>query len=233
MAWRILRVAAFMFRYILGDIAVGLLRPSRRESFRIGAYLKWARNTLETFGVEARVEGRGLVPPSGNAPRVFMCNHQSQLDIPVLVASLGEKIGFVAKKELTRVPILAYWMRQVGCVFIDRADKSGARKSLAAAAASLEGRSLVVFPEGTRSKTGELLPIKSGGLRMAVMAGAQIIPVRLRNTRNAFEARPRGTRVPVPVEVRFFPSLDTRGWPDEKASWLKVKNYLEECWTAR
>jgi len=148
----------------------------------------------------------------------------------VLVSSLEAKVGFVAKKELSRIPLLAYWMREVGCVFIDRSDKSGARKSLEMAAAALGNGSLVVFPEGTRSKTGELLPIKSGGLRMAVMAHAQIIPVRIRNSRNGFEARAPGARGPIHVQARFFAPLDTEGWPDERASWQKVKTYLEECW---
>ena len=138
--------------------------------------------------------------------------------------------SFVAKQELSRIPILAYWMRKVGCVFIDRSNKREARASMEKAAEAMAERSFVVFPEGTRSKTGEILPIKLGGLRMAILAGAQVVPVRIRNTRAAFESRKPGMKEPMSVQVQFFPHVDTRGMADEKTSWLKIKDYLEECW---
>ena len=230
MTLRILRVAAFMLRSAFVYSFLGLFNRSRREVYLPRAFFAWARYALEVFDVELKVRGREGVPPPEGGPRIFLCNHQSQLDIPVLIASLEEKIGFMAKKELGRIPLLAYWMRQLGCVLIDRADKRGARKSLEAAAAALGNRSLVIFPEGTRSKSGALLPIKLGGLRLSVMAGARIVPVHIRNSRGAFEARVPGDRGPIPVHLRFFPSLDTRGWTDERASWLKIRDYLEACW---
>jgi 1-acyl-sn-glycerol-3-phosphate acyltransferase len=161
---------------------------------------------------------------------VLLCNHQSQLDIPALVAALEESTGFVAKKELGKVPLLAWWMRRVGCVFIDRSDKYAARKAMGEVARNMGAHPLAVFPEGTRSKTGTLLPIKFGGLRLAVQARAQIIPVHIRNTRTALEARTASTPKTVPVELRFFPPLDARDLPDEKESWGKVRDYLEACW---
>ncbi len=221
-----------MLRRLLGYTWLGLVKKSSRETYLTWAYLSWAHYALDVFGVELEVQGRDRVPAAGNAPRVFLCNHQSQIDIPVLVAALEEKLGFVAKKELNSVPLLAYWMRQIGCVFIDRSDKSGARKSLEEAAASLGSRSLVVFPEGTRSKSGELLPVKSGGLRMAALAGAEIIPVRIHNSRNVFEARAAGVRGPIPVQVQFFAPMNVRDETNERAAWQKVKVYLEECWAS-
>lgn len=139
-------------------------------------------------------------------------------------------VGFVAKKELGRIPILAFWMRAVGCVFIDRSDKHGAKRALEAAAKTLDDRPLVVFPEGTRSKTGKRLQVKLGGIRMAVMAGARVIPVHIHNSRAAYEAYDPNGVFPVPVELRFFHPLETQGMPDEKASWNRIKDYLEECW---
>ena len=231
MIWRMLRIIAFMVRRLLGYAWLGVFNRSKRESYLIWAYISWAHFILKVFNVQLEVRGRECVPPAGNGPRVFLCNHQSQLDSPVLVAAIEEKVGFVAKKELGRVPLLAFWMREIGCVFIDRSDKAGAHKSLEKAASELGDGILTVFPEGTRSKTGSLLPIKSGGLRMAVAAGAQIIPVHIENSRNAFEARASGTR-DIPVQIRFFPPINSRQENGEKITWQNVKTYLEECWAS-
>ncbi len=227
-AWAIARVAAFMVYSLVVYAFAGLRGAAVQRRVLDRLYVRWARLALRAFGAELSVEGAGNLPPADGAPRVILCNHQSQLDIPSLVASLGERVGFVAKKELGDIPLLSFWMRRVGCVFIDRADKAGARNALAAAAQMLGDHPLVVFPEGTRSKTGALLPVKSGGIRMAVQAGAWIVPVHVRDTRAAFEARTRGGTVP--VRLRFFPPIDGRTLPDEKASWQQVKTELEGCW---
>ncbi len=178
------------------------------------------------------MEGAGYLPAQRSAPRIFLSNHQSQLDIPALAAAASESLGFVAKKELGKIPLLAFWMRQVGCIFIDRSDRRGAHRALEEAARGLREnpRPLVVFPEGTRSKTGELLPVKTGGLRMALLAGAQVIPVRIRGTRSAFEARDPAAPEPHAASVRFFPPLDTAALSDDKASWNAIREYVERCW---
>ncbi len=232
MIGRIFRVAAYMFRHLFWYAACGLAGKGRRRQFLSQAYVAWAHYALRVFDVALQVEGRENFPASSSRPRVLLSNHQSQIDIPALVAATGETIGFVAKQELGRIPLLAYWMRQVGCVFIDRGRQSNARKVLEETSAHLGPNALVVFPEGTRSKSGALLPVKLGGLRMAVLARAQIIPVHVANSRNAFEARPARARVPIPVRVRFFPALDAQGWKDGKPAWLEVKAYLEKCWAA-
>src|SRR5690606_14344139 len=91
-------------------------------------------------------------------------------------------------------------------------------------------RPLVVFPEGTRSKTGKRLTLKMGGMRMALLAGARIIPVHINNSRAAYEAFDPKAPTPLPVDLRFFPAMETKGMPDEKASWNAMKEYVEKCW---
>lgn len=232
MVWRVLRVVVFMLRRILVYTWLKWFDRKGYEAYLVPSVVAWSALTLRVFNVELEVLGRDQIPLRRNGPRIFLSNHQGQIDIPVLIEAVQDKVGFVAKQELGRIPILSYWMRQIGCVFIDRADKAGALDSLKKAAASIGNNSLVIFPEGTRSKTGEILPVKTGGLRMAVMANAEIIPVRIRNSRNAFEAREPGSKGPIPVQVRFFPPVDLSGVADERAAWQKVKAYLEECWAA-
>src|SRR5690606_3296570 len=185
------------------------------------------------FKVDLRVSGREHLPverASKDTPRVYLCNHNSWLDIPAMTAGTGEGVGFVAKKELGRIPLLAFWMRAVGCVFIDRTNSTSARRTLEEAARTVGDRPLVVCAEGTRSKTGKRLPLKMGGMRMALLAGARVIPVHINNSRAAYEAFDPKAPTPLPVDLRFFPSLETKGLPDEKASWNAIKAYVEKCW---
>src|SRR6185436_3356029 len=119
-----------------------------------------------------------------------------------LVDALERRIGFVAEKELGSIPLLSYWMRQVGCVFIDRSDKTGAHRALERAAEGMGAHPLVVFPEGTRSKTGALLPAKIGGFRLAQLAQAQVLPVLVLGTRDAAENRGASSARAIPVRVR-------------------------------
>ncbi len=229
-AWRVARILAFM-AYCLRDYAwASLSGPKRARETIDRLFVEWGHYLLRVFKVDLRVTGREHLPADREAPRVYLCNHNSWLDIPAMTAGTGEGVGFVAKKELGRIPLLAFWMRAVGCVFIDRTDRQGARKALEDAARTVGSRPLVVFPEGTRSKTGKRLPLKMGGMRMALLARARVIPVHINNSRAAYEAfDPKGP-VPLPVDLRFFPPMETKGLPDEKASWNAIKAYVEQCW---
>jgi 1-acyl-sn-glycerol-3-phosphate acyltransferase len=228
--WRVIRILGFM-AYCLRDYAwAALSGPAHSRKVIARLFVEWGHYLLGVFKVELRVTGREHLPLERDTPRVYLCNHNSWLDIPAMTAGTGEGVGFVAKKELGRIPLLAFWMRAVGCVFIDRADRHGARKALEDAARTLGLRPLVVFPEGTRSKTGKRLPLKMGGMRMALLAGARIIPVHIHNSRAAYEAFDPKAPTPLPVDLRFFPAMETRGMPDEKASWNRIKEYVEQCW---
>jgi 1-acyl-sn-glycerol-3-phosphate acyltransferase len=228
--WRVIRILAFM-TYCLWDYTWAALHgPEERQKVVDRLFVEWGHFLLGVFQVDLRVTGRELLPTERDTPRLFLCNHNSWLDIPATLAAAEEGMGFVAKRELGRIPLLAFWMRATGCVFIDRSDKFGARKALENVARQMGIRPLVVFPEGTRSKTGARLPLKTGGLRMALMAGARIIPVHINNSRAAYEAFDSQGPIPLPVDLRFFPAMDTRGLPDEKASWNRMKEYVEACW---
>jgi 1-acyl-sn-glycerol-3-phosphate acyltransferase len=230
MMFRIMRIMALMAYCMVIYAKAVPFGPAARRAAINRLFPEWGRYLLRTFKVKLHVSGREHLAPAGGAPRVFLSNHQSQIDIPSITAATNMGVGFVAKKELGRIPILAFWMRAVGCVFIDRSDKHGARKALEGAAQTLGDRPLVVFPEGTRSKTGRRLPVKLGGIRMAVMAGAQVIPVHIHNSRSAYEAYDPQGEFPVPVALRFFAPMETAGMPDEKVSWNRIKEYLEACW---
>ena len=109
---------------------------------------------------------------------LFVANHTSQLDIPVLFAALPIPLRFLAKVELRRIPLVGRFISAMGMVFVDRRDGEAARRSIDELASSLaNGMSLMAFPEGTRSRGGELRPFKTGAFVAAIKSGAPVVPV--------------------------------------------------------
>jgi len=229
MIFRICRISLLMVGHMVGYALAGLRGHAAARRYLRRAFIGWAHFVLKTFDVRLQVTGRENLPTGGERPLIILANHQSQLDIPSLIAAVEGFVGFVAKKELGRVPILSYWMRQIGCVFIDRGNKNEAQRKLNETAAQMGETPLVVFPEGTRSKTGDLLPFKPGGARLAVLAKALVLPVRIEGTRNAFEAR-AGQSSPHEVRLTLYPVLDTADLPEDRSALDAVRVYVEECW---
>lgn len=233
MIFRVVKVLAYMLWRIFGFIGVSLFRKGETEAWLHRRFLGWTDMVLSTFDAEVTVAGaEHLAAPPAGRKLIIMANHQSQLDIPCLARAAGRVIGFVAKRELSRIPVLNYWMLRIGCVFIDRADKRGAHGALEKAAREMTGKPLVVFPEGTRSKDGAILPFKLGGTRLALLSQAVIVPVLIEGSRDAVENRKPGAG-PFRVRLTAFPPFDTRGMDESKASQFRIKEYVERCWHGR
>jgi 1-acyl-sn-glycerol-3-phosphate acyltransferase len=182
---------------VTGPIVVAIALVSQRASYRVCRLWVWIN--LWVCGV--RVRTRRLVPLDPSTPYVFMSNHRSQYDILAVVAALEEfQLRWVAKKELTRVPVFGWALKHTGHIIIDRSDHTQAVRTLSAAREQmLEGISVVIFPEGTRSSAGEtLLPLKKGGFMLALETGFPIVPMVVRGSR---EILPRGSWRPEPGEV--------------------------------
>jgi 1-acyl-sn-glycerol-3-phosphate acyltransferase len=156
----------------------------------------WSRISLFLAG--ARVTLRGMEHlPSG--PVIFMSNHQSNFDIPSLLASLPCRIYWIAKKELFDIPVFGASMKRGGYIPLDRSDGRKALKSMEAAAAIIRaGKSVVMFPEGTRSQDLRLLPFKRGGFMLALRAGVPVVPVTINGSGRV---NPAGRTVIRPGEI--------------------------------
>jgi 1-acyl-sn-glycerol-3-phosphate acyltransferase len=114
----------------------------------------------------------------GRQPVIFMSNHESQMDPPVLVAALPLPAVFIAKKELQYFPFIGWAAWAAGVIFIDRGNRERSIRSIQDAAQQIrDGKNVVIFPEGTRSRTGEMLPFKKGGFALAMEAGVPIVPL--------------------------------------------------------
>ena len=142
----------------------------------------WSRGVLWSGGV--RLETRFATPLPVDQPYVFMANHQSLFDIPALLAGLPGQTRFLAKRGLFQIPLFGWAMKLGGFISIDRGDRSRAGDSFAAAIRQLQaGSSAVVFPEGTRSTDGKLLPFQRGGFLLALKSGLPIVPVGIHGSR--------------------------------------------------
>jgi len=129
-------------------------------------------------GARLVVTGREHANPS--RPTVYVCNHQSTSDIPALLVALPVNVRFVAKKQLQWVPIVGWYLHLAGHIVVDRSNTRSAIASLDAAARKIRaGTSIIVFPEGTRTPDGRILPFKKGPFALALKAGAAICPVTI------------------------------------------------------
>lgn len=161
----------------LATIALGVFDPQGKLVYRINRF--WSALLLRLGGVSLRVRGRESL--NAREAYIFMANHQSNLDIPVLIQALPQfQLRWIAKKELLRVPLFGWAMWATKHITIDRADPMDARRSLERARKRIAaGISIVIFPEGTRSREGRLLPFKKGGFLMAAKTGVKIVPVTI------------------------------------------------------
>ena len=179
-------------------ILCGPFDPHGKRVYRINQFWAWwvlrlGRISLEVTGLENIDPGRQYV---------FMVNHQSNIDIPVLIQSLSRfQLRWIAKRELLWVPLFGWAMWATKHIMVDRSNPLAAARSLQRARERMAaGISIVVFPEGTRSRDGRLLRFKKGGFLLAVQTGAQIVPVTVNGSARVLPAggwrlRPGGIEV--------------------------------------
>lgn len=186
--------------------AAGDLEKEREYIRR--ACVKWSNKLMSIFGLEVNVKGRENLPTEG--PVVFVANHQSYADIPVCSGIIDTiQMGYVAKADLSRIPIYKNWIKDIRSVMILR---DHPRESLKAIQEGIElieqGFSLMIFPEGTRSHGGPMKPFKKGSLRLATKPGVPIVPITISGTYRCFETQGyfKGDK----VDVIIHPAIPTK-----------------------
>ena len=141
----------------------------------------WSWLILKTSGIRVRVEGLEHVNPGQTT--IYCVNHQSAMDIPVLFASLPVQFRFVAKRSLFHLPFMGWHLRRSGHIPVDRDRPQQAMKSMKKVAKEIrEGKSVLLFHEGHRSRNGQLLPFKAGSFYIAILSGVPIVPITVNGT---------------------------------------------------
>jgi 1-acyl-sn-glycerol-3-phosphate acyltransferase len=195
---------------------------------------RWASNIVANANVDLHVHGREHLVPG--VTYVVMSNHQSLYDIPVLFHVIGKDLRMVTKTELFKVPVFGPAMAAAGFIEIDRSNRQRAIESLAVAQKKLaQGTHVWIAPEGTRSRTGALLPFKKGGFALALETKLPILPVTLRGTRDILRAKGvrsvHGARVDVtlhaPLDPAKYEALGMK--PGREALMADVRAALESA----
>ena len=192
---RLIFVVLFLVVFLILSILVMLVEwiigkknPNARDysSLRI---VQWAfKVILWIAGVNVTVIGEEHIP---DEPVLYIGNHRSFFDIPITYSRCRRLTGFVAKKEIEKVPLLSTWMRYLYCLFLDRDDvRAGLKTILTAIEQVKNGISIFIFPEGTRNKEEELsvLPFHDGSFKIAEKTGCAVIPVSINNSVQIMEA---------------------------------------------
>ncbi|MCB5268284.1 MAG: 1-acyl-sn-glycerol-3-phosphate acyltransferase [Candidatus Cloacimonetes bacterium] len=167
----------------------------------------WGRNTLLSTGSTVQVEGVENLPDQNNI--CFIANHQGMFDIPLVLGFIKKPSGFIAKQELFKIPVLAWWMKEIPCVFIDRNSARAAMESFKKSAAVInDGHPMVIFPEGTRSKGDQMGEFHLGSFKLPVMAEATIVPLVIKDTWRIYEID-KGIHK-VAIKLRILPPISAQ-----------------------
>ena len=215
---RFIFVALFLFLYLILGIPVYLiLRLICKINKKAGDYaslrlVQWAfRVILKISGTEITVIGEDNVPDEAV---LFVGNHRSYFDILLTYSRCPIRTGYIAKKEMEKIPLLSTWMKYLHCLFLDRKDiKQGLKTILTAVDKVKSGISICIFPEGTRNKNEDdldILPFHEGSFKIATKAKCPIIPIAINNSADIFEAHFPKIR-PAKVVVEYGKPI----YPDE------------------
>ncbi|OPJ62461.1 lysophospholipid acyltransferase family protein [Clostridium oryzae] len=169
----------------------------------------WAKYCFKITGVNLEVHGKENLPQENC---LFVSNHQSYFDIPIFLASMDRRVALVSKKEVEKLPFIAYWMKLIHCVFLDRDNPREAISSINTGAENIKKyTSMVIFPEGTRSKSDNIGEFKKGSLKLGIKANAPIVPVTIFRSYKGFEENKKFTKCTIKLIIHkpiYLDNLD-------------------------
>jgi 1-acyl-sn-glycerol-3-phosphate acyltransferase len=174
--------AITLYTIVLGTMSIGSSLFQRSGYFAHWCARTWSRLILATTGVRVDVEGLERLEPGRTY--VFVSNHQSIYDIPILFWSLPFQLRIIAKDSLGRVPFLGWHLRRTGHMLVDRRHPARSRIFTWASRLTSSGLSLIVFPEGTRSRDGRVARFKGGSFYLALQAGLPVVPLSVVGSRH-------------------------------------------------
>lgn len=201
-------------------------KETERENIRL-AMTTWGGKFLEMAGCTLEVIGKENLPTKG--PVVYMCNHQGYGDIIALCKALDTvQFGYIAKDELHKIPLYGVWIDRVRSVMIKRGDPREALKAISKGIDLInEGYSLLIFPEGTRSRSSQIGEFKKGSMKLATKPEVPIVPISIEGTYHLFEEK--GYMAPADIKVKIHEAIETAGMSREEQKALQQRVYDTIC----
>jgi len=193
---------------------------------------KWSKQIMKMTGSKINVLGENHLP---NGPVLLVSNHEGDFDIPLLLGFIKKPFGFISKVEVKKVPILSKWMEIMNCVFLDRRDRRQSVRSIREGISHLkQGHSILIFPEGTRSKGGPIGDFKSGSFRLAKEAKVAIVPISIQGTADVFEKNNRLIK-PATITLTICNPISYDEYKEKDLSRVAqdVKGIIQTCQTSK
>ncbi len=181
------------------------LDPNVRDLYVDEVPRIWAAGIMKRTKSTISITGTEHLPVG---PVLLISNHEGNFDIPVLISTIPKPFGFISKVEVKKIPIVNDWMDEMNCVFVDRSDRRSAMNVLKDSVEKLrEGHTIIIFPEGTRSKGAGIQEFKSGFAKIAQDAGVSVVPIAIHGT-SAIMEKNNNKILPARVQVEVLPAID-------------------------
>lgn len=175
----------------------------------------WANSLLKLAGVKVNVHGIDNIPKDKTV--LFVGNHQGNFDIPIYITQVPKVIGFISKIEVEKIPLVRTWMNFLHCVFMDRSNLRKSGEAIIKGVKNLKnGHSIVIFPEGTRSKGGPIKEFKAGSFKLATKSKCPIVPVTMDGSFKIMEHGNGPWIKPATVNLYFHPAIETSNLTKEE-----------------
>lgn len=193
-------------------------RTKERRALLKKTYFRWARKIMKRTASKMHFKGRENIPK--DRPYLVCANHASLLDIPLLICALDEFIGFVSKKEASKMPLIGKWILFSESVMIDRSSARNAAISIREGVELMKNnRPQVIFPEGTRTNDGKLGDFKAGSMKLAQKAGVPVIPVAIKGTYELLNKKTIKIK-PTDLQVEFLQLIESEGKSSQELAQL-------------
>tara|TARA_B100000945_G_scaffold308707_1_gene298717 strand:+ start:1406 stop:2122 length:717 start_codon:yes stop_codon:yes gene_type:complete len=214
-----------LWTFLLGTLAILLGFIDKKGKLISFGIRCWSKILIFFSGVKIKIIGLENLKKDKNY--IFASNHESNFDIPLIFSSINLHLVSIAKKELKKIPIFGWAMKSGQHIFIDRFNKIEALKSLKLAKNSIikNPRSIIIFPEGTRSFDGKIKQFKKGGLSIAFDLEMDVVPIAVCGTRNVLK---RGSIFikPCPIQLRIGKPVNINQWKNKKK--IDFANYVQK-----
>jgi DNA helicase-2/ATP-dependent DNA helicase PcrA len=209
--WHLLSLADLFVCWVLYGLRQVFRSPEAQTKWLNKGIVDWGLRFLARYHADLKIENQDHLQsiPWDDRHVFFVPNHQSYADIPAVVGAAGRRVGFLAKKELRKIPFLGFWMDKIGCLMVDRQSPTSVIRALKDLEKQGKRSQLALFPEGTRSKDGQIAPIKEGGLKLLWALKPIVVPTRIIGTRDAMENRKSAWKR-LPVTVTFGEPMDLK-----------------------